>query len=203
MGALERLASFTICTICDNKVSAPTFSASIKKDLFPLMVPATTASPFFLSTGIGSPVNIDSSIVLSPSVIFPSTGILSPGFTRNKSPFLIASIAMTLSVPFSTKMASVGANFNNSLMAPLVRLWALASNNCPNKTSVKITVVASKYKCTVPISVLNSAGKKSGNNKPNTLNKKATPAPIPISVNIFKFQLIIDFQARSKNIQLA
>jgi hypothetical protein len=42
----------------------------------------------------------------------------------------------------------VGANFNNSFMAPLV-LCALASNNWPNKTKVSITVVASKYRCTV------------------------------------------------------
>ena len=37
-----------------------------------------------------SPEIIASSMVLSPSVIFPSTGIFSPGFTRNKSPFLIS-----------------------------------------------------------------------------------------------------------------
>jgi hypothetical protein len=41
----------------------------------PLIVPATTASSCFLSTGIGSPEIIDSSMVLCPSVILPSTGI--------------------------------------------------------------------------------------------------------------------------------
>ena len=50
------------------------------------------------------------------------------------------------SSPSITKVASVGASFSNSLMAPLVLLCALASNNCPNKTNVKTTAVASKYK---------------------------------------------------------
>ncbi|MNQ77355.1 hypothetical protein D3C85_922190 [compost metagenome] len=89
IGALERLASFTICMICESIVSDPTFSAIITNDLVPFMVPEITLSPVFLSTGIGSPVIMASSMLLSPLVIFPSTGIFSPGFTRNKSPFLI------------------------------------------------------------------------------------------------------------------
>ena len=100
-------------------------------------------------------------------------------------------------------VASVGANFNNSLMAPLVLPCAFASNSCPSNTNVSTTAVASKYKCTVPDSVLNWAGKTEGNNKPTMLKTNATPVPIPISVNIFKFQLTIDFQALSKNIQQA
>ena len=112
-------------------------------------------------------------------------------------------IDITLSPPSITKVASVGASFNNSLIAPLVWLCALASSNCPNKTKVRITVVASKYNNTVPCSVLNSLGKISGKNIPTKLNKNATPVPIPMSVNIFRFQVIIDFQARTKNTQQA
>ena len=141
---------------------------------------------------MGSPVIMDSSILLSPVVILPSTGILSPGFTLNKSPFLMSCIEITWSFPSTINMASVGANFNNSLIAPLVWLCALASNSCPNKTKVRITVVASKYNNTAPVSVLNSFGKISGKNIPNKLNKNATPVPIPISVNIFKFHVIMD-----------
>ncbi len=142
-------------------------------------------------------------MVLFPSVMIPSTGIFSPGFTLTISPFLMSCIEITFSSPSITNVASVGANFNSSLIAPLVLLCALASNNCPNNTKVKTTVVASKYKWTVPSEVLNWSGKTVGNNNPIILKTKATPVPIPIKVNMFKFQLIMDFHALSKNIQQA
>jgi hypothetical protein len=44
MGALERLASFTILTICESKVSEPTFH---NKGLIPFMVPITGSSLFY------------------------------------------------------------------------------------------------------------------------------------------------------------
>ena len=47
----------------------------------------TLTAPF--STGIGSPVIIDSSMLLRPSMITPSIGIFSPGRTRSISPFSI------------------------------------------------------------------------------------------------------------------
>jgi hypothetical protein len=53
------------------------------------MVPAITIVNFFYQWD-GFAKIIDSSIALSPSVIFPSTGIFSPGFTRNKSPLLMS-----------------------------------------------------------------------------------------------------------------
>src|SRR5699024_12678120 len=55
-----------------------------------------------------------------------------------------------------------------------------ASNTCPKRTKVRITVAASKYTCTTPSSVLKSLGKISGINKPTKLNNHAAPAPIPI-----------------------
>jgi hypothetical protein len=69
MGALERLALFTIWTICESKVSEPIFSATITNDLLPFMVPDNRIVNFFIN-GMGSPEIIDSSIALSPSVIF-------------------------------------------------------------------------------------------------------------------------------------
>ena len=144
IGAFERLAVFTICMICESKVSEPTFSACMMNDFVPFMVPELTLSFTCLSTGMGSPVIIDSSILLSPSMMLPSTGIFSPGFTRSKWPCSILSIAIVFSTPSTTKVAVEGTNFNNSFMAPLVWLWALASKSCPNKTKVNITVVASK-----------------------------------------------------------
>ena len=43
---------------------------------------------YFL-TGIGSPVIIDSSMLVLPSITRPSTGTFSPGRTRSRSPFSI------------------------------------------------------------------------------------------------------------------
>ena len=69
-------------------VSLPTLVALKVKVPLVLMVEPTTLSPFFLVTGILSPVTIDSSIVVDPSTITPSTGIFSPGLTRMISPTL-------------------------------------------------------------------------------------------------------------------
>jgi hypothetical protein len=50
------------------------------------MVAPMTWSPTRLLTGIGSPVIMDSSSALEPSVTTPSTGTFSPGLTRRRSP---------------------------------------------------------------------------------------------------------------------
>jgi hypothetical protein len=68
IGALERLAELTICTICESKVSEPIFSAIITKDLFPLIVPAITSSAFIQWNGFTRNHRfVDSGF---PSVIF-------------------------------------------------------------------------------------------------------------------------------------
>src|ERR1043165_2192985 len=54
-------------TICASSVSAPTRSARITIDPFVLTVPPVTLLPADFSTGIGSPVIIDSSIAHAPS----------------------------------------------------------------------------------------------------------------------------------------
>ncbi len=86
MGARERCASPTMRTIWASSVSAPTRSARMITLPVPLTVPPVTrlAGPF--STGIGSPVTIDSSTLVAPSSTTPSTGTLSPGRTRSRSP---------------------------------------------------------------------------------------------------------------------
>ena len=67
-------------------VCAPTFSDRMIRLPEVFMVAPITRSPSRLVTGIGSPVIIDSSTELLPSVTMPSTGTFSPGLTRNKSP---------------------------------------------------------------------------------------------------------------------
>ena len=68
IGARLRCASPTMRTIRASSVSAPTRSARITSAPVPLTVAPMTRSPGFFSTGIGSPVTIDSSTALAPSI---------------------------------------------------------------------------------------------------------------------------------------
>ena len=64
-------------------------------------VPQKTSSPIVLSIGSDSPVIIDWSTDEFPKIIFPSTGIISPGSTLNISSLYISSIGTIFSVVFS------------------------------------------------------------------------------------------------------
>jgi hypothetical protein len=77
MGALERLALFTIWTICESKVQNQFFRQPSRM-IIAVYGSAITASSTFLSMGMGSPEIIDSSIALSPSVIFRQRGSSHP-----------------------------------------------------------------------------------------------------------------------------
>ena len=61
MGARERCASATICTMRASIVSRPTFSATMTSAPVWLIVPPMTVSPMVLVVGIDSPVTRDSS----------------------------------------------------------------------------------------------------------------------------------------------
>ena len=86
-------------TICASSVSAPTRCASITNVPVPLTVPPVTWSPGAFSTGIGSPVTIDSSTLVAPSSTTPSTGMRSPGRTRSRSLTCTSSSGTSCSVP--------------------------------------------------------------------------------------------------------
>ena len=86
IGALERCACTTICTMLASTVCDPIFSARITSAPLVLSVAPISLSPARLVTGIGSPVSIDSSTALLPSMAIPSTGTFSPGRTRSVSP---------------------------------------------------------------------------------------------------------------------
>src|SRR6266498_4365198 len=110
-----------------------------------------TGLPLVFSTGIGSPVIIDSSTEVAPSSTMPSTGIFSPGRTRRRSPTFTRSRGTSVSVPSSrSSRAVLGASPNNALIALLVLLRARSSNTWPSSTSVVITAAASKYTATSP-----------------------------------------------------
>ena len=132
-------------TIRASRVSAPTRSAVMVKLPVPLMVPPVTRSPVVFSTGMGSPLTMDSSMELRPSSTEPSTGIFSPGRTRSMSPALIFASGTSLSWPhFESRRAVFGANPSSAFSAPLVRARAFNSSTCPSRTSTVITAAASK-----------------------------------------------------------
>ena len=80
IGARLRCASLTMRTICASSVSPPTRSARIDQAAGAVDRAADRPRrPVSFSTGIGSPVIIDSSTVLRPSSTTPSTGTFSPG----------------------------------------------------------------------------------------------------------------------------
>ena len=132
-------------TIWASSVSLPTRSAAIISEPVPFTVAPVTRSPRRFSTGIGSPVIMDSSRPLLPSKTIPSTGIFSPGLTRSRSPGLTRSSGTSRSDPSSaTKRAVLGTKPSSARIAAPVRLRALNSKTCPKMTRVVMTAAASK-----------------------------------------------------------
>ncbi len=81
MGAFEPCASCTMRMMLESAVSLPTCVASNVKEPVLLSVAPITSSPSPFSTGMDSPVIMDSSRLLDPLTTTPSTGTLSPGRT--------------------------------------------------------------------------------------------------------------------------
>ncbi len=99
IGALERWASATICITWESTVAEPTFSARMIKAPLAFIVAPINASPVLFVTGIGSPVNIDSSTELEPLTTTPSTGTFSPGRIRRISPTTTSFKSISSSIP--------------------------------------------------------------------------------------------------------
>ncbi len=145
IGARERCACATSCTICASMVSEPTFSARITSAPLPFKVAPITLSPAVFSTGIGSPVSIDSSTLERPSMTTPSTGTVSPGRTRSRSPTCTCVNGMSSSVPSAAiRRAVFGARRSSALIAADVLERALSSSSCPSKVSETMMAAASK-----------------------------------------------------------
>ena len=145
MGARERWACATICTIWASRVSRPTLSARMVKAPDEFSVPPMTFSPASLLTGRLSPVTRLSSSTARPSATTPSTGTFSPGRTRSTSPGTTRPRSMVSSVPSAlTRRAVFGASDSSALMAPEVCSRALSSSTWPSATSTVMTAAASK-----------------------------------------------------------
>ena len=110
---------------------------------FLLILAPITSSPLSFSTGILSPVSIDSSTEVRPSTTTPSTGILSPGRTRITSPKATSSTVISCSTPLRITRAVLGAKLTNFSIAEDICPFERSSKNSPNVWSAKITPVTS------------------------------------------------------------
>ena len=109
-----------------------------------LIVAALILSPTSLSTGIDSPVKADSLIEVAPSIITPSTGTDSPGFTIKISPTTISSTGKTISLPDRSTIAVLGFICNKLFNALVVRPFDIDSNILP--IIIKVGIIAADSK---------------------------------------------------------
>ena len=134
------------CTICASSVSRPTRSARMTKLPVPLTVPPVTRSPGRFSTGIGSPVTIDSSTdaaALDDHAV--DRHLLARPDAQPVARLHAARAARPPRVPSSrSRRAVFGASPSSARMALPVRLRARSSSTCPSSTSAVITAAASK-----------------------------------------------------------
>ena len=158
-----------------------------------------TEAPAVFVTGMDSPVTMDSSIEERPSMTIPSTGIFSPGRTRNRSPTWTRSIDISSSDPPIMRRAVFGARSSNARMACPVRSRARSSKTCPSSTNTVMVAAASKYAGLVPSAARTAGGKKFGPNTARRLYPSATPVPMAIKVNMLRERIATDRQPRTKN----
>ena len=152
-----------------------------------------TWSPGSFLRDRASPVIMDSSTEVIPSVTKLSTGIFCPGRTNKVIPFFIWLAKTFFSTPSVSTVAFKGLrSIKNSIVLEVFCL-ALASKYCPSNTRVITTAVASKKGEAVP------PGKYDGNVTTITEYAQAEPVPKAISVSIFAFLCLSAFQAPTKN----
>ncbi len=144
IGAFDPCASSMSRTIFARIVSLPTRVASNSKLPTVFTVPPTTISPIFFSTGILSPVIMDSSTDEDPLMIFPSTAIFSPGRTMTTSPCTTESTAISKVFPSRTTRAVFAASPMSFRIASDVFPFVRASSHFPNRTKVTRNAAVSK-----------------------------------------------------------
>ena len=140
----EAWASRTSAVIRASTASRPTRSVRTRSRPERLIVPPMTPSPGPFSTGMLSPVTIDSSTALRPDSTAPSTGIRSPGRTTARSPGTTSSARISTSSPSRRIRAVRGARSMSARSAFDVVPRARASSAWPRTTRVMTTAAASK-----------------------------------------------------------
>ena len=160
--------------------SFPTLVARKVKLPVLLIVAPITASPSNFSTGMDSPVIIDSSTLLVPLVRMPSTGIFSPGRTITMLAETTSSTGMSISIPWRITRAVLACSPISFLMASDVFPLALTSSAIPRTTSATTTVATSQN-----ASASACSGNHWGNNTAIVEYKKAAEMPEAIRVCMF------------------
>ena len=144
IGAFDDEASSTKAMILEMAVSSPTSVAFILTLPFLFIVAAISLSPFSFCTGILSPVMALSSTLVLPSIIIPSTGMLSPGRTITISPTTTSSVSMFSSTPSRSTFALFGDKSISFDIASVVLAFEPVSKNFPKVIRVKIMDTDSK-----------------------------------------------------------
>ncbi len=144
IGALEACASSTSLMIWASAVSAPTLVARKRSKPVRFSVPPITAAPACFSTGIDSPVSMDSSTLEAPSITSPSAGIFSPGFTITVSPAMTDSAGTSISCPARTTCAVAGFRSISLRTAAEERFLIISSMYLPSSTKAMMTAETSK-----------------------------------------------------------
>ncbi len=90
-------------------------------------VAPATADPELFSTGADSPVSIDSSTALAPSVTTPSAGTFSPGRIRIRSPTTTPAAGIITSAPSRSTRACLAPSSSRERIASPARSLARTS----------------------------------------------------------------------------
>ena len=107
------------------------------------MVAPMTVSPTAFFTGIDSPVSMDSSTCDPPSVILPSTGILSPGLMTTVSLTSTSAVGTLVSTPLRSTVAIGGARSIRARIASVAPARARISSQWPSRMKTSSTAAAS------------------------------------------------------------
>ena len=173
------------------ELSSPTLVACISKAPNWLTVPLATLSPTPLSTGKASPVITAWLMEVSPAIILPSTGMVSPGKTRSISPTHTASAAIISSCPLLSRRAVCGVRWT-SFSIPARALATVKSSSSAPSCIIKATSPAAKS------SPITTEAIKAIETNTSALISKAVIKPIIASIIIGMPHKIIATQAASK-----
>ena len=165
--------------MCDSTVCVPTAVKRTSTRPSPLMLPPWTRAPRSLVTGMDSPVSMDSSAWVCPSLTRPSAAKRSPALTTTTSPTKSSDTGTSTSPSGPIQCARAGRKACSARMAEVVWRLARTSNHLPKSTSVITRAEPSKYKCTMAPS-----GARSHNQ-----TDKAQPAVVPSATNKSIFPL--------------
>ena len=195
--AMPTIFAFPASADCTRRImrwmelSSPTLVAFISKEPNWLTVPLDTGSPGCLSTGRDSPVMTAWLIDVSPETIFPSTGMVSPGRTRSRSPTQTCSAGIISSWPPASLRAVWGVRWTSFSMPARAFATVRSSKRAP---SCMINAISPAAKS----SPMSTEAIKAMDTSTSALMSKAVTSPMKASKRMGTPQRIIATQAASK-----